>query len=57
MLKSEVHNVFTENDKKIALIFNDDKRLQSFHRVKSYIYGAIVGRVCEEQLLHVKTKK
>lgn len=51
-----MHNVFTENVNKIALIFNHDKRLQPFHRVKSYIYWAIVGRVCKEQFLRIKKR-
>ena len=34
--KSKRHNVFTEKVNKIALSFNDDKRLQSFYKVKSY---------------------
>ena len=32
--KSEVQNVFTEEINKIVLSFNDDKRLQSFNKVK-----------------------
>ena len=33
-LKSEAHNVFTEKVNKIVLLFNDNKILQSFNRVK-----------------------
>ena len=51
MFKKEVHNVFTEKINKIALSFNDDKRLQAFDRVKSYPYGTSARKVCKEELL------
>ena len=35
---------------------NDNKMLQLFNGVKSYLYGVSVGRVCKELLL-VKIKK
>ena len=39
----------------MALRSNDDKRLQSFSRVKSYPYKTSVGKVYKEELLeHVK---
>lgn len=38
-VKTEAHNVFTEKVNKIVLSFNDDKGLQSFNRVKSYLYA------------------
>lgn len=34
-----MHNVFTEKNNKVALSFNDEERLQSFNRVRSYPYG------------------
>ena len=37
--KSEAHNVYTEEINKMALSFNDDKRLQTFERIASYPYG------------------
>ena len=53
--KSELHNVFTDKVNKMALRSNDDKRLQSFSRVKSYPYKTSVGKVYKEELLeHVK---
>ena len=53
--KSELHNVFTDKVNKMALRSNDDKRLQSFSRVKSYPYKTSVGQVYKEELLeHVK---
>ena len=37
--KSERHNVFTKEIRKIALSSNDDKRMQSIDSVKTYPYG------------------
>ena len=37
--KSERHNVYTEKVNKIALSSNDDKRLQTYDRSTTYIYG------------------
>ena len=36
--KSEAHNVYTKEINKIALSSNDDKRLQYFDRITSYLY-------------------
>ena len=54
--KSEAHDVFMEEVNKIVLRFNDNKILQSFNGVKSYLYRVSVGGVCEK-LLHVKIGK
>ena len=37
--KSEAHNVYTEQINKIASISNDDKILQTFHRITTYPHG------------------
>ena len=37
--KSDCHNVYTEQINKIALSSNDDKRLQTFHKITTYPYG------------------
>ena len=39
--KSELHNILTEKVNTILLTFNDDKRVQSFNRVKLYPYGVL----------------
>ena len=39
MIKSNKHNVFTEEIKKIALSSNDDKKMQSIDLIKTYEYG------------------
>ena len=47
--KREAHNVYTEEINKIALSSNDDKRLQTFHKITSY--GANARKVCKAELL------
>ena len=37
--KSDYHNVYTEEINKIALNNNDDKRLQTSDRIKTYSHG------------------
>ena len=36
--KSDCHNVYIERINKIALSSNDDKRLQTFDKIKTYPY-------------------
>ena len=50
-LKSETHNVYTEEINKIALSSNDDKRLQTYDRITSYPYETTAGKVCKIELL------
>ena len=38
IFKSEAHNVYTDEINKIALSINDDKRLQTFDRIKSPLW-------------------
>ena len=52
--KSNHHNVYTEEINKIALSSNDDKRLQTSDRIKTYPYGTNVFKVCESEMLMVK---
>ena len=57
-LKSERHDIYTEEVNKIALSNNDDKRLQTFDRITSYPYGTSTGKVCKTELLSkVSTKE
>ena len=49
--KSDAHNVYTEEIKKIALNSNDDKKLQIFDRITSYPYGTNAGKVWKTELL------
>ena len=52
--KSDHHNVYTEEINKIALSSNDDKRLQTSDRIKTYPYGTNASKVCESEMLMVK---
>ena len=53
-LKSDHHKVYTEEINKIALSSNDDKRLQTSDRIKTYPYGTNAFKVCESEMLMVK---
>ena len=48
------HNVHTEEINKIALSSNNDKRLQTSDRIKTYLYGTNAFKVCESEMLMVK---
>ena len=49
--KSDHHNVYTEEVNKIVLNNNDNKRLQTFDRVTTYLYGTNAFKVCESEML------
>ena len=49
--KSERHDVYSEEISKISLSSNDDKRLQTFDRIRSYPYGVSAEKVCKTELL------
>ena len=49
--KSGYHNVYTEQTNKIVLSSNDDKRLQTFHKITTYPYGTNSFRVCKSEML------
>ena len=51
--KSDHPNVYTEISK-IAVSSNDDKRLQTSDRIKTYSYGTNSFKVCESEMLEVK---
>ena len=50
-LKSDHHNVYTEEINKIALNSNDDKRLQTFDKIITYPNGTNAFKVCESEIL------
>ena len=52
--KSDHHKVYTEEINKIALSSNDDKRLQTSDRIKTYPYGTNAFKVCESEMLNGK---
>ena len=57
IFKSEAHNKYTEEINKIALSNNDDKRLQTFDKIKSYPYATSAGKVCKTELLEYLNTK
>ena len=54
IFKSYNHDVYTEEVNKIALSSNDDKRLQIFDKITTYLYETNVFKVCENEMLEVK---
>ena len=52
--KSYNHDVYTEEVSKIALSANEDKRLQTYDRIKTYPYGTNAFKVCESKMLKSK---
>ena len=49
--KSDHHKIYAEEINKIALISNDDKRLQTSDQIKTYPYGTNAFKVCEIEML------
>ena len=52
--KSDHHIVYTDKVNKIALSSNDDKRLQTYDRIKTYPYETNAFKVCESEVLNNK---
>ena len=50
--KSYNHDVYTEEINKIPLSDNDDKRLQTYGRIKTYPYGTNAFKLCESEMLN-----
>ena len=44
--------MYTEEINKIALRSNDDKRLQTFNKITTYLYGTNAFKVCESEMLN-----
>ena len=51
--KSEPHWGYTNKVNKISLSSNDDKRLQTFDRTRTYPYGTNALEVCENEMLSI----
>ena len=49
--KSDHHNAYTEQINKIALSSNDDKRLQTFDKINTYLNGTNAFKVCKSEML------
>ena len=50
-LKSDCHNVYTEQINKTALSSNDGKRLQTFDKIITYPYETNAFKLCESEML------
>ena len=55
--KSDGHNVYAQEINKIALSFNDDKRLIAYDGVTTYPYGIGAGVFCKQKLLSKVSRK
>ena len=49
--KSEAHDVYTEETKKIALSSKNDKRLQTLGKITTYPYETNAFKVCQRGML------
>ena len=49
--RSNHHRVYTEEVNKIALSSNDDKRIQTYHKITTYPYETNVFKICENEML------
>ena len=49
--KDDYHNVYTEQFNKISLSSNDDKKLQTFDKPRTYPYGTNAFKVCKSKML------
>ena len=47
--KSQRHNIFPEKINKIALISNDDKRMQSIDSIETYAYRTSKDLICKKE--------
>ena len=49
--QSEAHNAYNEEVNKIPLSSSDDKNLQAYDRITSYLYGTSAEKVCKTEML------
>ena len=54
--KSDCHNVYTEEVNKIAISWDNDKRIQTYHGITTYPYGTSVFKILESRMLIEKKK-
>ena len=55
--KSDGHDVYTQDIYKVALSFEDDKRLISYDGITTYPYGIGSGILCKQELLSKASRK
>ena len=49
--KRKTHCVYTEEVNKTPLTTNDDNRLQTFDRIRTYPHGTNASKICESEML------
>ena len=54
--KSDCHNVYTEEVNKIAISWDDDKRIQTYDGITTYPNGTSVFKTLESRMLIEKKK-
>ena len=54
---SDHHRVYTEEVNRISLSSNDDKRIQTYDKITTYLHGTNAFKVCESEMLEVKFTK
>ena len=54
VFRSDYQNVYTVEINKIALSSDDDERLQTFDRTKTYPHGKNAFKVCESEMMIVR---
>ena len=52
--KSYNHDVYTEEVNKTALSASNNKRLQTYDKITTYLYGTNAFKVCESEMLKCK---
>ena len=57
IFKSDGHDVYTEEINKIALSYNDDRRLIAFDGITTYLHGIRAEILCKQELLSTVSKK
>ena len=55
--KSDGYYVYAEEINKVALSFNDDKRLIAYDRITTYSYEIGAGILCKQELLSKVSRK
>ena len=53
-IKSDYHELYTEEINKIALSSNNEKRLQTFNKTTTFPYGKNAIKVCESESMIVR---
>ena len=53
-IKSDHHDMYTEEVNKIALNSSDNERLQTFNGVRTYPYGTSAFKMCESEMMIVR---